>query len=196
MDTMTDPAAIDALIPDDSLQARFTALLDQHRGIVLKIAHGYCRHPEDRHDLVQDISIQAWRAVGRFDPARSRFSTWLYRVALNVAISHVRSATLHERHHAGLDDEALAALPDPAADTGQADRLRTLRAVIDRLGPLDRALMLLYLDERSHREIAEVLGIGESNVATRLHRLRQRIAAQFADAPGGTDTPTPTRRTR
>ena len=68
--------------------------------------------------------------------------------------------------------------------------------VIDRLGPLDRALMLLYLDERSHREIAEVLGIGESNVATRLHRLRLRIAAQFADAPGGTDTPTPTRRTR
>lgn len=163
------------------------ALLGQHRGIVLKIARGYCRDPEDRRDLVQDISAQAWRAFGRFDPARSRFSTWLYRIGLNVAISQVRSTRRRQHHHAEIDDEALAAVPDQAAcdpHAANADAgIRALYALIDRLDPLDRALMLLYLDERSHREISQVLGLGESNVATRLHRLRRRIGEMLVDTP-------------
>jgi len=183
---MTDAVAAD----NDPPQARFAALLDRHRGIVLKIAHGYCRDPEDRRDLVQDISAQAWRAFAGFDPARSRFSTWLYRIALNVAISQSRSAGLRHRHHASLDDEAIAALPGHDHAGAEVDAgLRALHAVIHRLDPFNRALMLLYLDERSHREIAEILGIGESNVATRLHRLRQRLREELAPT-------TPAARTR
>lgn len=197
METATDPPVIDthAATAAESPQTRFAALLDQHRGIVLKIAHGYCRDPEDRRDLVQDISAQAWRAFPAFDPSRSRFSTWLYRIALNVAISQVRSATLRQRHHASLDDEAIAALPDPAARDPHAAHavagIRALYAVIDRLDPLNRALMLLYLDERSQREIAEILGVSESNVATKLHRLRQRIRDQLVSStsPAATRTP-------
>ena len=191
METTTDLPVTEASdVNAESPQARFAALIDQHRGIVLKVAHGYCRDPEDRRDLLQDISVQAWRAFPAFDPALSRFSTWLYRIALNVAISQVRRSHLREHHHASLDDEAMAALPDPAArepdetDTG----IRALYAVIDRLDPLNRALMLLYLDERSHREIAEILGISESNVATKLHRLRQRIRGEL-DSPATTRTP-------
>ncbi|MGY0799496.1 RNA polymerase sigma factor [Lysobacter sp. A286] len=182
MDTATDPTVIATEIA--STQERFAALLDQHRGIVLKVAHGYRRDPEDRRDLVQDISIQAWRAFSAFDPSRSRFSTWLYRIALNVAISQVRSTRLRQRYHAPLDDDAIAALPDPTArDTHEADAdagIRALYAVIDRLDPLNRALMLLYLDERSQREIAEILGISESNVATKIGRLKQRIRNDLA----------------
>jgi len=94
-----------------------------------------------------------------------------------VAISQARSSSLRQRHHAPLDDEAVAALADPAPrDPHEADAgVRALHAVIDRLDPLNRALMLLYLDERSHREIAEILGISESNVATKIGRLKQRI---------------------
>ena len=109
-------------------------------------------------------------------------------------VSQARSSSLRQRHHAPLDDEAVAALADPAprhpheADAG----VRALHAVIDRLDPLNRALMLLYLDERSHREIAEILGISESNVATKLHRLRQRIRAQL-ESPA---SPSPATRTR
>ena len=188
MDTTTDLPVIetaDANVDSrqaEPPQARFAALLDQHRGIVLKVAHGYCRDPEDRRDLVQDISVQAWRAFSAFDPSRSRFSTWLYRIALNVAISQVRSTRLRQRHHSPLDDDAIAALPDPAArDTHEADAgIHALYAVIDRLDPLNRALMLLYLDERSQREIAEILGISESNVATKIGRLKQRIRNDLA----------------
>ena len=184
MDTATDPTVIDtpAASAADSPQARFVTLLEQHRGIVLKIAHGYRRDPEDRRDLVQDISIQAWRSFDAFDPARSRFSTWLYRIALNVAISQVRSSSLRQRHHDSLDDEAIAAVADTSVQARDETHagIRALYAVIDRLDPLNRALMLLYLDERSHREIAEILGITETNVATKLHRLRQRIRDQLA----------------
>lgn len=183
METTTDLPVTEASdVNAESPQVRFAALIEQHRGIVLKVAHGYCRDPEDRRDLLQDISIQAWRAFPTFDPSRSRFSTWLYRIALNVAISQVRRVHLRQHHHASLDDEAMAALPDPAAhEPEETDAgIRALYAVIDRLDPLNRALMLLYLDERSHREIAEILGISESNVATKLHRLRQRIREELA----------------
>ena len=76
----------------DSPQTRFAALLEQHRGIVFKVAATYCRHPEDRQDLAQEIAAQLWRAFSGYDPARL-FSTWMYRIALNVAISHVRSTS-------------------------------------------------------------------------------------------------------
>ena len=156
---------------------RFAALLDQHRGIVLKIARGYCAHQEDRLDLIQDISVQAWDAFDGFDPARARFSTWLYRVALNVAISQLRRRQLRQRHQAVLDEDAL-----PVDDTAAAEQqhaVQQLEVAIRALPPLDRALMLLHLDDHDHRQIADILGISSANVSTRLHRLRQQLRARF-----------------
>lgn len=156
----------------------FSALLDRHAGIVFKIANSYAR-AEDRADLVQDIAARLWHAYPGYDPARS-FSTWMYRVALNVAISHLRSDELKRRHDAGPLDESLHDLADPAAtDPEHEQRLRLLQAFIARQPPLDRALLLLYLDERPQREIAEVLGITESNVSTKIGRLKQRLREDF-----------------
>jgi len=162
-------------------RTQFSRLLEQHRGIVLKIARGYCAHQEDRLDLIQEISVQAWDAFDGFDPARARFSTWLYRVALNVAISQLRRQQLRQRHHAPLDEEALPA--DGAAPAEQRHALRQLDAAIHALPPLDRALMLLHLDDYDHRQIADILGISSANVSTRLHRLRQQLRARFDPTP-------------
>ncbi len=156
---------------------RFAALLDQHRGIVLKIARGYCAHQEDRLDLIQDISVQAWDAFDSFDPARARFSTWLYRVALNVAISQLRRQQLRQRHHAVLDEDTLPV--DDTAPAEQQHAVQQLEIAIRTLPPLDRALMLLHLDDHDHRQIADILGISSANVSTRLHRLRQQLRARF-----------------
>lgn len=167
----------------DLPRARFAALLDTHRGIVFKVANTYCRHAEDRQDLAQEIAAQLWRAFPGYDPARP-FSTWMYRIALNVAISHVRTAggrardvPLEEHHdtHDGL------AVDDGTARHESDQRIRALYAVIDRQPPMDRALLLLWLEERTQREIADVLGITESNVSTKLNRLKQRIREQLAD---------------
>ncbi len=159
----------------------FADLLDRHRGIVLKVAGSYAANPEDRADLAQDIAAQLWRAWPSYAPDRP-VTTWMYRIALNVAISHLRGRSLRDRHHVPYD-EALHATGDHGAaidddhETGQ--RLRMLERVIAALPPLDRALMLLYLDERSQREIADVLGISESNVSTRISRLKQRLRDEF-----------------
>jgi RNA polymerase sigma-70 factor (ECF subfamily) len=152
---------------------QFGQLLEQHRGIVLKVAGTYAWQPEDRADLAQEIAAQLWRAYPGYDPARS-FSTWMYRIALNVAISFVRGDGRRQQHAVPLDED-LHDVGDDGADHEAEQQLRLLRRCIEQLEPINRALLLLYLEDRSHREIAEVLGISESNVATKLNRLKQRI---------------------
>ncbi len=184
MDSSPVTAIADAM---DSPQTRFAALLEQHRGIVFKVALTYCRHRDDRQDLTQEIAAQLWRAFPGYDPARP-FSTWMYRIALNVAISHVRSSG-SRAHAVSLDEEFFEehdSHPGLAVDDGTAQhevdqQLRALYAVIHRQSPMDRALLLLWLEDRSQREIADVIGISESNVATKLNRLKQRIREQIAD---------------
>lgn len=146
---------------------RFQALLDAHRGVVAKVAFTYCRNAEDRRDLEQEIAAQLWRAFPRYDPARP-FATWMYRIALNVAISFVRAA--YRRPTVPLVEDAVA----PPADEPD-DQLRLLQRFLDRLDHLNRALLMLYLDDRRYRDIADVLGISETNVATKLHRLKMRL---------------------
>ena len=153
----------------------FSSLLQQHAGIVFKVANTYAQLAEDRADLAQEITAQLWRAYPKYDPSR-RFSTWMYRVALNVAISHLRNQDLRRRHAAISLDESLHDIADArATDHEREQHIRLLHAFIARQPPLDRALLLLYLDERPQREIAEILGISENNVSTKIGRLKQRI---------------------
>ena len=163
-------------------QEQFAAQLHAHRGIVLKVANTYCRDAQDRQDLAQEIAAQLWRSYPRYDEARP-FSTWMYRVALNVAISHLRYAGRRAQVIAPMPENGEELAGNFAFDASQSqasqESLRTLYAVICGLAPLDRALMLLWLEERSQREIAEILGTSESNVATKLSRLKVRMKQQI-----------------
>ena len=164
-----------ATMTGDDRQQAFAALLQRHAGIVFKLANTYARLAEDRADLAQEIAAQLWRAWPKYDPARS-FSTWMYRIALNVAISHLRQQELRRRHDAVPLDDALHDVADTGAIDHESDQhLRLLQTFIARQPPLDRALLLLYLDERPQREIAEILGISEANVSTKIGRLKQRL---------------------
>ncbi len=157
---------------------RFRALLERHRGIVFKIANAYAPSAEDRADLAQEIAAQLWRAFPRYDESRS-FSTWMYRIALNVGISALRMRPEPGRVvPLGVAHEAIAGAPDLTPEL--AEQLRSLDRVIARLDSLNRALLLLYLEERSYGEIAEILGISETNVATKLSRLKQRIRGELS----------------
>jgi RNA polymerase sigma factor (sigma-70 family) len=155
--------------------------LTEHRRIVFKVAAMYCAQEEDRRDLAQEIQAQLWRAFPGYDASRP-FSTWMYRIALNVAISQVRRTGPEARRTTHLDSEALESLPAEPPDQPD-ERARALRGFIDRLDDMNRALLLLYLEERSYRDIADVLGITETNVATKLQRLKQRIRGGLVTAP-------------
>lgn len=169
---------MDTTMPLAHDRAAFARLLQDHHGIVAAVAASYCRDPDDRAELAQEIAAQLWRAWPKYDPGKA-FSTWMYRIALNVAISAVRSATVRHRHAVPLDD-TLHDLADPAPRDPQAEQqVRALHRFIHAQAPLDRALLLLYLDERSHRDIAEILGLSGTNVATKISRLRQRIRSEL-----------------
>jgi RNA polymerase sigma-70 factor, ECF subfamily len=143
---------------DRDQEARFAELLERHRGIVFKVTNAYCRNSADREDLAQEIAAQLWRAFPSFDPERA-FSTWMYRIALNVAISFVRTNSMGERHTVSLEEDHDVTDPN-SPDLEGDDRVKVLYRFIDQLDALNRALLLLYLDERSHREIADVLNLG------------------------------------
>ncbi|MBS0557142.1 MAG: sigma-70 family RNA polymerase sigma factor [Proteobacteria bacterium] len=162
-----------------SIDGQFRELLERHRGIVFKVANSYARGAQDREDLAQEIAVQLWRAFPKYDGTRA-FSTWMYRVALNVAISHLRERSRYDSHHEPLDMTVHDGA-DTNADVETDARLRELNRCIARLEPLDRALLILYLDERSQRDIAEILGISETNVATKIGRLKQRLRNDMSE---------------
>lgn len=174
-----DASPLPDTMPRDALHARFVALVERHRGIVLKVAGSYAWQAEDRDELAQEITVQLWRAFPGYD-ARHPFSTWMYRIALNVAISQVRSRVRHDAHHVPFDSIAHDIADETTGDVEAASQLRALQRVIAEQAPLDRALLLLVLDGCAHREIAEVLGLTETHVATKVHRLRQRLRARLA----------------
>lgn len=151
----------------------FPLLLQQHRGILAKVAGTYAWHPDDRDDLMQEIAAQLWRAWPSYDSSRP-FATWMYRIALNVAISQVRSRTRGPSSEPwGEDHHDLA---DPHAhDHEGRQQVDLLYRFIQAQPPLDRALLLLYLEDHSYREMADVLGLSETNVATKISRLKQRL---------------------
>lgn len=160
-------------------EARFLALLKDHRAILHKVAFAYCREREDRADLVQEMAIELWRAFGRYD-GRARFSTWAYRVAMNVAISHFRGERRRVRGTVALDDLALEPGGEDPLLGDASDNMRVLRELVRGLDELNRALILLYLDGHTSAQIAEVVGISPGNVTTRVNRLRQRLQEDFA----------------
>lgn len=159
--------------PQRSRQEEFLSLLEENRKILYKVASSYCRNPTDRQDLTQEIVVQLWRSFDRYDE-RYKFSTWMYRIALNVAISFYRSESRRSRNTVPAEDSIL----EIADDRGAAEpdeNLQLLQSFIEQLDELDRALIILYLDGNSYDTIAEVLGISETNVGTKVSRIKQKL---------------------
>lgn len=158
----------------ESAKVQFENLLQQHAGIIRKVAFGYTKTENDRHDLMQEIAFQLWRAYPRYSPDRA-FSTWMYRIALNVAISFLRKTTRPGRETVPFDESAHDVAHEHPSSPEMEERSAVLQQLIAKCQPLDRALLLLYLDDCSYREIAAVLGLTETNVATKLSRLKEQL---------------------
>ena len=161
-------------------QRQFEDQIGRHRGILFKICNVYGASHEDREDLAQEILIQLWRSFPTFD-GRCAFSTWMYRVALNTAISWLRRDTLRRKHVEPAEERMLIALP---AKEPESDELRLLYGLIDGLDPIQKAMVMLYLDGNSYQEMAEVLGISASNVSTRMNRLKNEWKQRMGQTSG------------
>jgi RNA polymerase sigma-70 factor (ECF subfamily) len=157
---------------DERCDTVFMGWLDRHGSTVLKVARAYTRSAADCQDLAQDILLQLWRSVPRFE-GRSGEATWVYRVALNTALGwHRKESRRRVRQRPLLDIDG----PDRVQDPSQREAVERLYAAIRRLPQPDIALVLLYLDDLSYRQMAEVLGTSEGNVGVRLNRVKKALA--------------------
>jgi RNA polymerase sigma-70 factor, ECF subfamily len=167
---------VSAALPNEDLEWLFKSWLIEHHGAVLKVARAYTFTTEDCQDLVQEILLQVWRSLPQFQ-GRARASTWFYRVALNTALSwHRKEHRRRTRQRPVLEVEDLL-VPglDSAQQMVQREAVERLYAAIRQLPKTDAAMVLLYLDDLSYRQMAEVLGITESNVGVKLNRAKKAL---------------------
>jgi RNA polymerase sigma-70 factor (ECF subfamily) len=154
----------------------FTTAIKDNEGSIYKIASVYTDNVEDRNDLVQEIIYQLWKSFESFNQ-KSTLSTWMYRVALNVAIYHLKS-TKRNVQTVSIDEQLLNF---GEADKGdEEERWKLLKHYVDRLNLLDKGIVILYLEGKSYEEIAEIVGISVSNVGTKLSRIKEKLKQQIS----------------
>ncbi len=159
---------------------RFIQTIDEHKKIIYKIVNSYCPNREGRKDLEQEIIIQLWKSFDKYD-YNYKYSTWMYRIALNVAISFYRKERKWSLKSDFYNEESIFEMVEEKGDN-EAElegQLKLLQTFINNLNELNKALMLLYLEEKSHEEIAEILGITKTNVATKIGRIKLKLKKEF-----------------
>jgi RNA polymerase sigma factor (sigma-70 family) len=151
----------------------FVQLMQDNKGIIFKVCNAYCSNVHDREDLAQEIIYNVWKSWSGFDNSH-KFSTWMYRIALNVAISFYRKQNKNTSTISLDETEKEIANTTEQHDAGTENSL-LLEQFINELNTLDKALMLLYIDGKSYAEIADILGITETNTATKINRIKNTL---------------------
>ena len=153
----------------------FLSLMEQHKQIIYKVCFMYASEEETINDLFQEVTLNLWKGFPKFR-GESNISTWVYRIAVNTCVSWLRSS-----------NRQLQTVPltlftaDLITDEQEKENLRELYSLINRLGKLERALILLWLEERSYEEIAEILDISVSNVGVRINRIKTKLREMSND---------------
>jgi RNA polymerase sigma-70 factor (ECF subfamily) len=163
---------------NDKKNRKFHELIENHKGILFKVARTYCQNDEDRQDLIQEIRIQIWQSLDKYN-SDYKISTWLYRVSINTAISFYRKDKKRQQTSIKLDNKLQQ--PNELYDKDKEDKLNLLEQFIYELNEFDRAIMLLYLEEKSHEEISNVLGVSKSNIGTKIGRIKEKLKNRFSE---------------
>lgn len=155
----------------------FLDVIESNKGILYKVANSYCRNFEDRKDLVQEIILQLWKSYDNYNET-FKYSTWMYRISLNVAISFYRKENSRKRISNPLTTEIFD-FSDTEISEEKVTNFGILNQIISELNDLNKAVMILYLEEKSYKEISEIIGISETNVATKIGRIKSKLKKEF-----------------
>ncbi|CAN5156957.1 sigma-70 family RNA polymerase sigma factor [soil metagenome] len=154
---------------------QFTRVIKLNQGLIFKVAALYTNSLEDREDLYQEIVFQLWKSFGTFNE-QSKLSTWMYRVAMNTAIYNLKSSK-RKVNTIPIDFES-ERFAD-VLDKTEEERIKVLYEHIQTLNLLEKGIILLYLEEKSHLEIASIIGITTSNVGTKIARIKEKLKSQI-----------------
>lgn len=158
------------IVPPDS-ETRFRDWLDRFQPLLAKVVRGFTNSRQDEQELFQDVLVQLWQSAARFN-GRCADSTWVYRVAFNTAMAWSRASKRRSARH--LETADFDRVPAPAAPS--TELIDALYAAIWQLPAPEKALIMMHLEGTSYREMAEVMGLSEAHVGTKLTRTRARLA--------------------
>ena len=150
-------------------ETEFLQVIQKHQSIIHKICFLYCRNTSDNEDLQQEIILQLWKSFSSFK-GQAAFSTWMYRVALNTAITMTKKPNLF------VDAKKIPVLPDENDKRFEfSEDVKILYRAISQLNSVEKGIILLWLEEKSYEEIAETIGITLKNVSVKLVRIRSKL---------------------
>lgn len=156
----------------EHINDEFLELVNRYQPVIHRVCRMYADSPEDRRDLFQETLYQLWRSYPSFK-GRSNFSTWVYRIALNTAITALRREQKRPPNVEFQDD--MQHVPAPSGALDDAQRTAQLYRAIRSLNDVERALVMLYLDDLSYKEMADILGLSESNIGVKLNRIKAKL---------------------
>jgi len=154
------------------LEKEFIKIVSENQGIIHKVCSIYCDSEEDRRDLFQEILAQLWRSYSTFRN-ESKFSTWMYRVALNTAITSFKKGK-RQPEQKGIFNENLQ-IAEENYDSETEDQIRQLHIAIGQLTGIEKSIILLYLENKSYEEIAEITGITQNYVRVKMNRIKTKL---------------------
>lgn len=165
------------LLTTDNIQQHFLDTIRQHTGILHTVCRMYCHIAEDRQDLFQEMVAQVWKAFPGFRN-EAKISTWVYRIALNTAISDFRKKQRKISTVALAVNEILIIYGEEA--TAQKERSALMQQAIDRLSDVEKALVMLYLEDKSYEEMEDILGISQGSLRVKMNRIKEKLRKNVA----------------
>ena len=163
----------------DSQDSRYLEATRLYGPALTRLARGYESEPTRRQDLIQDIHVALWQSFAQFDGLCS-LRTWVYRVAHNTATKHMlRNKRIRLQEMYTLDDVAETSIHHNDTSIDETDALQRMFNLIEQLKPVDRQVILLYLEEFDAHAIGDVVGLSPENIATKIHRIKKLLAAMF-----------------
>jgi len=154
----------------------FKTIIQSHKAIIYKVARAYTGNSFDFKDLYQEIVIQIWRSLDRFK-GQSKQSSYIYRIALNTAINFKKKI----RKNPSVDISDMNFKDERERDDAREDKLNLLHGAINQLNKDEKAIIILYLDEYSHKEIAEMIGISSNYIGVKVNRIKKKLVEILKD---------------
>ncbi|MDR2039529.1 MAG: RNA polymerase sigma factor [Bacteroidales bacterium] len=160
---------------DLPVQDKFVSEINPHQKIIYKICYLYTNNSTDFNDLYQEIILQLWKSYSKFE-GKSKLSTWIYRVSLNTALYRLRQ----EKNRLQIDllSQLHYDIPE-IEDFEKKESVERVKELLGNLSDIEKAIITLYLDEYSHDEISEIMGITKTNIATRINRIKLKLKQKF-----------------
>lgn len=159
-------------------EAAFTELIREHQSLLFKVTSVYTDSKQDQEDLFQEVVYQLWKYFDSFRN-ESKITTWMYRVAMNTAITHLKRK---KKRPDAVPITAAILKETESTDERYEENIRLLYAHLQELNALDKGLILLLLEGKSYKEIAEITGLGDSNVGTRISRIKKKLKTNMTKA--------------